>query len=113
MPIEIRRKDVKTLIAQGLIAQLLEVLPETEFNKEHLPKAINIPLQSLTAENTKHLRKDQGTYRVLRELPMRFKRASNVAIIGEYGISGGISLYAGERGLDRVAGFETERHQCV
>src|SRR5437016_2154790 len=59
MPIEIRSKDVKTLIAQDR-AQLLEVLPAAEFNAEHLPKAINIPLQSLTAENTKHLRKDQA-----------------------------------------------------
>lgn len=59
MPIEIRRKDVKTLIAQDR-AQLLEVLSPEEYNKEHLPKAVNIPLKELTAENTRHLRKDQA-----------------------------------------------------
>lgn len=59
MPIEIRRKDVKTLIAQER-AQLVEVLPPEEYKKEHLPKAINIPLQTITPENTKHLRKDQA-----------------------------------------------------
>lgn len=57
MPIEIRRKDVKTLVAQGRV-QLVEVLPAAEFKKEHLPQAINIPLTSLTAEVTKTLRKD-------------------------------------------------------
>jgi rhodanese-related sulfurtransferase len=57
MPIEIRRKDVKTLVAQGRV-QLVEVLPASEYKKEHLPQAINIPLETITAENTKALRKD-------------------------------------------------------
>jgi rhodanese-related sulfurtransferase len=57
MPIEIRRKDVKTLVAQGRV-QLVEVLPASEYKKEHLPQAINIPLETMTAESTKSLRKD-------------------------------------------------------
>lgn len=57
MPIEIRRKDVKTLVAQGRV-QLVEVLPPSEYKKEHLPQAINIPLENLTSEATKILRKD-------------------------------------------------------
>jgi len=57
MPIEIRRKDVKTLVAQGRV-QLVEVLPASEYKKEHLPQAINIPLENLTSEATKVLRKD-------------------------------------------------------
>ena len=57
MPIEIRRKDVKTLVAQGR-AQLVEVLPASAYKKEHLPQAVNIPLQNLNAETTKALRKD-------------------------------------------------------
>ncbi len=57
MPIEIRRKDVKTLVAQGR-AQLVEVLPASAYKKEHLPEAINIPLQTMSAESTKSLRKD-------------------------------------------------------
>jgi rhodanese-related sulfurtransferase len=36
MPIEIRRKDVKTLVAQGR-AQLVEVLSAHEYKREHLP----------------------------------------------------------------------------
>ena len=59
MPVEIRRKDLKTLVAQGR-AQLIEVLPATEYKKEHLPQAINIPLGNLTAEATKPLRKDMA-----------------------------------------------------
>jgi len=57
MPIEIRRKDVKTLVAQGR-AQLVEVLPANEYKREHLPQAVSIPLQTMTAETTKPLRKD-------------------------------------------------------
>jgi rhodanese-related sulfurtransferase len=57
MPIEIRRKDVKTLVAQGRV-QLVEVLPASEYKKEHLPQAINIPLETMTSETTRSLRKD-------------------------------------------------------
>jgi len=59
MPIEIRRKDVKTLVGQGR-AQLLEVLSAHEYKREHLPQAVNVPLQDLTAASTKFLRKDQA-----------------------------------------------------
>ena len=59
MPIEIRRKDLKTLVAQGR-AQLLDVLPAHEYKREHLPQAVNVPLQDLTAASTKFLRKDQA-----------------------------------------------------
>jgi rhodanese-related sulfurtransferase len=57
MPIEIRRKDLKTLVAQGR-AQLVEVLPASSYKKEHLPGAVSIPLQTMNAETTKSLRKD-------------------------------------------------------
>ncbi len=57
MPIEIRRKDVKTLVAQGR-AQLIEVLPASEYKREHLPQAINVPLQTMSTITTKPLRKD-------------------------------------------------------
>jgi len=59
MPIEIRRKDVKTLVAQGR-AQLIEVLSASEYKREHLPQAVNVPLSTMTAANTKFLRKDQA-----------------------------------------------------
>jgi len=52
-----RSKDLKTLVAQGR-AQLVEVLPAAAFKKEHLPHAVNIPLQTLNAETTRSLRKD-------------------------------------------------------
>ena len=39
MPIEIRRKEVRTLVAQGR-AQLVEVLPASLYKKEHLPHAV-------------------------------------------------------------------------
>lgn len=59
MPIEIRRKELKTLVAQGR-AQLVEVLPAAAYKKEHLPQAVNIPLQNMSAESTRGLRKDMA-----------------------------------------------------
>jgi rhodanese-related sulfurtransferase len=57
MPIEIRRKDLKTLVTQGRV-QLVEVLPAAEYKKEHLPQALNVPLENMTSEATKSLRRD-------------------------------------------------------
>jgi rhodanese-related sulfurtransferase len=57
MPIEMRRKDVKTLVEQGRV-QLVDVLPASEYKKEHLPQALNLPLETMTAETTRSLRKD-------------------------------------------------------
>lgn len=62
MPIEIRRKDVKTLVAQGR-AQLVEVLPASAYKKEHLPQAVSLPLETMNAETTKPLKKDQAVSR--------------------------------------------------
>jgi len=59
MPIEVRRKDVKTLVAQGR-AQLIEVLPVSAYKKEHLPQAVSIPLETMDAQTTRVLRKDQA-----------------------------------------------------
>jgi rhodanese-related sulfurtransferase len=59
MPTEIRRKDLKTLVAQGR-AQLVEVLSASEYKREHLPQAVNVPLATMTAANMKFLRKDQA-----------------------------------------------------
>jgi rhodanese-related sulfurtransferase len=42
--------DVRRLLEAG--AQLVEVLPREEFDDEHLPSAINLPLKSLTAETS-------------------------------------------------------------
>lgn len=36
-------------------AQLVEVLPESEYAEEHLPGAINIPLKTLDADTTAQL----------------------------------------------------------
>src|SRR4030095_9932633 len=36
----------------------VEVLPASEYKKEHLPQAISIPLETMTSETTKSLRKD-------------------------------------------------------
>jgi rhodanese-related sulfurtransferase len=42
------RGDVQRLVAAG--AQLVEVLPADEYDAEHLPGAIHLPLKALTAE---------------------------------------------------------------
>ena len=53
MPRKIDRDEVQRLVAGG--AQLIEVLKPEEYEKEHLPGAINLPLRSLDEEGTKML----------------------------------------------------------
>jgi len=45
MPREIDREGVRRLVDQG--AQLVEVLPAHEYEEEHLPSAVNLPLRRL------------------------------------------------------------------
>ena len=56
MPTSIDRKQVQTLIAAD--AQLVDVLPREEYEDEHLPGAINIPLKELDRDTTVRLRRD-------------------------------------------------------
>ena len=49
MPTEIDLDEVQHLLPDEA-AQLLEVLPEREFEQEHLPGAINVSLKKLAAE---------------------------------------------------------------
>jgi rhodanese-related sulfurtransferase len=53
MPRIIERDEVRRLIEQG--AQLIEVLPKEEFEEEHLPGAVNIPLRRIDTEATERL----------------------------------------------------------
>jgi rhodanese-related sulfurtransferase len=57
MPREIGREAVRTLLAAG--AQLVEVLPAEEYEAEHLPRAISIPLTELDRSATARLGQDR------------------------------------------------------
>jgi rhodanese-related sulfurtransferase len=48
MPIEIGREEVRRLVAEG--AQLVEVLPASEYDEDHLPGAISLPMSRLERE---------------------------------------------------------------
>jgi rhodanese-related sulfurtransferase len=48
MPQDIDRNEVQRLLSEG--AQLVEVLPREEFEEEHLPGAINMPLRSIETD---------------------------------------------------------------
>ena len=48
MPRSIDREEVRRLVGEG--AQLVEVLTPDEFDDEHLPGAINIPLRRIDAQ---------------------------------------------------------------
>ncbi|MBM3925026.1 MAG: rhodanese-like domain-containing protein [SAR202 cluster bacterium] len=56
MPTTISRLTVQELMNRGL--QIVEVLPKSEYEEEHLPEAINIPLKELNAARASALRKD-------------------------------------------------------
>ena len=53
MPQSVDRRAVIALRDGG--AQLVEVLPADEYEDEHLPDAINIPLKTLDGESTREL----------------------------------------------------------
>jgi rhodanese-related sulfurtransferase len=48
VPTEIDRSEVQRLVERG--AQLVEVLPPDEYEEDHLPGAINLPLRRLETE---------------------------------------------------------------
>lgn len=51
MPTPIARDEVQRLVAEG--AQLCEVLDADEYEEEHLPGALRLPLKSLTHETAR------------------------------------------------------------
>ena len=57
MPTAVDRDGVQRLVAAG--AQLVEVLPRPEYQEEHLPGAINLPLKELNRETAKQLDRDR------------------------------------------------------
>jgi rhodanese-related sulfurtransferase len=53
VPKEVGLDDIRTLLDQG--AQLVEVLPEQEFQTEHLAGAVNLPLKKIDRKATEFL----------------------------------------------------------
>jgi rhodanese-related sulfurtransferase len=54
MPHEVHdRRQVQLLMEQG--AQIVEVLPREEYEEDHLPGAVHLPLRELETEATKRL----------------------------------------------------------
>ena len=45
MPLEIDRESVQSMTQAG--AQLVEVLPPEEYEEQHLPGAVNLPLRRI------------------------------------------------------------------
>jgi len=56
MPTEIDRNTLRQLVAEG--AQLVEVLPTAEYEEEHLPGAVSIPLRRLNGDAAATLKRD-------------------------------------------------------
>jgi len=52
------REDVKRLAREG--AQIIEVLPPKEYEQEHLPGAVNIPLKELDAKRASSLDRNRS-----------------------------------------------------
>jgi rhodanese-related sulfurtransferase len=48
MPVTVDRAQLQRLLEGG--AQLVDVLPRKEYEEEHLPRAINLPLRRLETE---------------------------------------------------------------
>ena len=56
MPTAIFREEVRALLGEG--AQLVDVLLREEYEDEHLPGAISIPLKELNQQTTARLKRD-------------------------------------------------------
>jgi rhodanese-related sulfurtransferase len=56
MPAHIERERLAELVKTG--AQLVEVLPAAEYDEEHLPGAINIPLKELDRQAPQRLERN-------------------------------------------------------
>ena len=56
MPTVIFREEVRALLGEG--AQLVDVLLREEYEDEHLPGAISIPLKELNQQTTARLKRD-------------------------------------------------------
>ena len=54
MPTPIDRSELRRLLSDDR-TQLVEVLPRAEFQEDHIPGAINIPLKELDRETAKQL----------------------------------------------------------
>jgi len=59
MPQPIDRNGVRRLVERD--AQLVEVLPANEYEEDHLPGAINMPLRKLEAEARSALDRNRPT----------------------------------------------------
>jgi rhodanese-related sulfurtransferase len=57
VPKNVDTGDVRQLIEQG--AQLVEVLPPETYAREHLPTAVNVPMDSITLQGVEHLDRDR------------------------------------------------------
>ena len=57
MATSISRDDVRRLLGEG--AHLVEVLPRNEYEEDHLPGALNIPLAQIDTQATKLLKGDR------------------------------------------------------
>lgn len=53
MPQVVDREEVQKLVAEG--AQLVDVLPRQEYEEQHLPGAISIPLKEIDSEAVQKL----------------------------------------------------------
>jgi rhodanese-related sulfurtransferase len=58
MPTSIDRDELQRLLSEEQ-GQLVEVLPRDDYEDEHLPGAINIPLKTLDAETAGRLERER------------------------------------------------------
>ena len=54
MPTPVDRAEVQRLLAERESAQLVEMLPEAEYEDERRPGAIRLPLNGLDIESVRH-----------------------------------------------------------
>jgi rhodanese-related sulfurtransferase len=57
MPKDVGLEEMRRLVGEG--AQVVDVLPAREYDEEHLPGAVNIPLKTMNEATTAQLDKNR------------------------------------------------------
>lgn len=96
MPEEISREGLRQLLAEGV--QLVEVLPANEYEEDHLPGAISLPMRRAGDGSAESPRHRAPGHRVLLGLGVRHEPTGRLAA-RELGVHRGIRLRRGQAGL--------------
>lgn len=105
---DIQRQDLKAMIDNNASFTLVEVLPEGQYRKKHLPEAKNVPLNDDFQEEIRQIVTDRNEKVILycksTECPMADRGASIMEDMGYENVN----VFSGGKDAWEDAGYEME-----